>query len=57
MPKDSQFRNWVRNLYHDCCEERLLYKQPADDLKKYFNDYKWWLKREYQFQKDKTDVG
>lgn len=57
MPKDSQFRNWVRNLYYDCCEERLLYKQPADDLKKYFNDYKWWLKREYQFQKDKTNVG
>ena len=44
----SQFRNWVRNLWIENCEERLVYKQDPVTQQQYWNTYKWWIKREYR---------
>ena len=44
----SQFRNWVRNLWIENCEERLVYKQDPVTQQQYWDTYKWWIKREYR---------
>jgi hypothetical protein len=44
----SQFRNWVRNLWIENCEERLVYQQDPVTQQQYWNTYKWWIKREYR---------
>lgn len=50
--KDSEFRNWVRNIYEDNKEENQLFGTPCHrSVEEYFNEFKWWLKREYQFRK------
>lgn len=49
--KISKFRNWVHNLWIDNCEERLLYGDGKKlEEKEYFEKFKWWLRREYQYQ-------
>lgn len=53
--KQSSFRYWVQNIYIDNCEEHDLYRTERLKLTEYFNKYKWWLKREYQFQRRKTN--
>jgi hypothetical protein len=44
----SQFRHWVRNLWIENCEERLVYQQDPVTIQQYWNTYKWWIKREYR---------
>ena len=44
----SPFRNWVRNLWIENCEERLVYKQDPVTQQQYWDTYKWWIKREYR---------
>ncbi len=44
----SQFRNWVRNLWIENCEERLVYQQDPVTIQQYWKTYKWWIKREYR---------
>jgi hypothetical protein len=44
----SQFRNWVRNLWLENCEERLVYQQDPVTQQQYWETYKWWIKREYR---------
>ena len=44
----SLFRNWVRNLWIENCEERLVYKQDPVTQQQYWDTYKWWIKREYR---------
>jgi hypothetical protein len=44
----SQFRNWVRNLWIENCEERLVYQQDPVTQQQYWKTYKWWIKREYR---------
>jgi hypothetical protein len=46
-----RFRNWVHNLWIDNCEERQLYA-GGERLteQEYFQKFKWWLRREYQYQ-------
>ena len=47
----SHFRNWVRNLWIDSCDERLVFKQNPLTAKQYWDTYKWWIKREYQHKR------
>lgn len=48
---NKPFRTWVYNMYLDNCEEhRELKEMPYIDVQTYFNNFKWWLKREYRFQ-------
>jgi len=44
------FRNWLTNLYFENKEERFYWGNKALSLEEYFNQYKWWLRREYRFQ-------
>lgn len=52
----SQFRNWVRNLWIENCEERLVYSQDPVTMQQYWNTYKWWIKREYKHKKDQNVI-
>ena len=47
----SAFRLWVQEIWYKNCDERLTYGQDPVTIKQYWNTYKWWLKREYQYQK------
>jgi len=51
--KKSAFRAWVRLLWIDNCEERLTHGEDPDSIEKYWNTYKYWLKREYKCQQGK----
>lgn len=47
---NSNFRNWLRNIWLENCQEHEAHHELPYTLKEYFNRYKWWLKREYRFQ-------
>jgi hypothetical protein len=51
--KDRAFRNWVRELWMENCEERLTYNEIAYKMQEYWQQYKWWLRREYRYQQRK----
>ena len=46
----STFRLWVQRIWMDNCEERLTVGQDPVTIKQYWNNYKYWLKREYKHQ-------
>ena len=48
LPIVSPFRMWVRNLWIENCEERLVYRQDPVTQQQYWSTYKWWIKREYR---------
>lgn len=48
--RNSQFKNWVRQIWIDNCEERLTYGEDPATMKEYWAKYKFWLKREYRHQ-------
>lgn len=52
MKDITEFRKWVYELWEENCAEREAYGEDRRDVNKYFHKYKWWLKREYKFQKD-----
>jgi len=47
----SPFRTWLAELWRNNCEELDGYGQPRYTLQEYFARHKWWLKREYQYQR------
>lgn len=49
--KDSAFRTWVRKIWIENTSERLEYRELPYSIKEYWERYKYWLKREYKFQK------
>lgn len=53
LKSPSQFRIWVRNLWFENTEEHLTYNELPYTMKEYWTKYKWWLKREYQYQSKK----
>jgi hypothetical protein len=53
--RESKFRSWVRNLWVDNCEERLTYGQDPATINQYWDTYKFWLKREYKYQRGRND--
>jgi hypothetical protein len=43
------FRNWVHNRWLDNCEERGIYASGERlSEQDYFQQFKWWLRREYR---------
>lgn len=50
--KQSQFRNWLQQKWFEHLDELDAWQQvkPDYNLEKYFQTYKWWLKREFKFQ-------
>lgn len=53
--KNSQFRNWIRNIWFENSSEREEYRELPYSMKEYWDRYKYWLKREYKFQKAQND--
>ena len=53
--RPKPFRLWLQEKWYDHVDECNLWKTtPCGNVKEYFNKYKWWLKREYLFQKGKN---
>jgi len=50
---NQPFRNWLRNMYYDNQLERVDWRQSPMALSDYFKLNKYWLKREYRFQKSR----
>lgn len=51
MNKDTSFRTWLRNIWYDNCDEHLAHGELPYSMQEYFQKYKYWLKREYQYQR------
>jgi hypothetical protein len=50
------FRAWLQDLWYENCEERMSWGSKRLSLSEYFQQYKWWLRREYRFQqRNKND--
>ena len=49
------FRLWLQEKWYEHLDEYMSMGKPIPEynMKEYFNRYKYWLKREYRFQKDK----
>jgi hypothetical protein len=46
----TRFRLWVQRIWMDNCEERLIVGEDPVTINQYWNNYKYWLKREYKHQ-------
>ena len=47
------FRSWCREKWYEYIGECEAYKEtPSLDPDQYFKKYKYWLKREYKFQRN-----
>lgn len=53
MEKSSSFRDWVYQLWMQNCDEHDTFHEDQYTAEKYFQKYKYWLKREYKFQNRK----
>ena len=53
--KESPFQQWLRAKWIEHLEELDAWNMPRPQYgpDKYFQMYKWWLKREYRFQKSR----
>lgn len=49
------FRHWLQEIWFEHLDELMSLGLPPPKyaLKQYFNDYKYWLKREYRHQHGK----
>ena len=56
MKPASDFRHWVRNVWLENTEEHLQFNELPYTMQEYWNKYKWWLKREYQYQLKKGQL-
>ena len=51
------FRHWLQHKWHEHRDELESFGSVCDyDHKEYFAKYKYWLKREYQFQRNKEQL-
>ena len=48
--RHSAFRNWVRDIWLQNCDEHRDYKELPYSQEEYWERYKYWLKREYKHQ-------
>lgn len=53
-----KFRMWCQEKWYEHVDEMidLTNKPPGYHPSEYFAKYKYWLKREYRFQKGKQDA-
>jgi hypothetical protein len=52
MTKESRFRLWLREVWLQNCDEHRDYGELPYTQEKYFQMYKYWLKREFKHQRD-----
>ena len=51
--RTSEFRRWVHEIWRRNCDEHDEVNENRYTQKQYFQMYKYWLKREFQFQRTK----
>jgi hypothetical protein len=51
MKKSSEFRTWVENIWRENCQERFVWNEVQLPVDQYFARYKYWLKREFRYQR------
>jgi hypothetical protein len=49
---NQSFREWLAELWRQNCDEHDGWGEPRWTLQEYFARYKWWLKREYRYQRN-----
>lgn len=49
--KSTNFRHWVQQIWLENRDEHQAFNEPELSQEEYFARYKYWLKREYQYQK------
>jgi hypothetical protein len=54
--ESSNFRRWLHELWLRNCDERVEFHELPYTQQEYFQQYKYWLKREYQHQKSKVSA-
>lgn len=47
----TPFRLWVQALWFENKEERLTIGEDPVSIQQYWNTYKYWLKREFKYQR------
>ena len=52
--KTTPFRAWLQRIYMEHKDEAVTLGFEPFDADTYFRMYKYWLKREYRHQPDKT---
>ena len=50
------FKTWIHELWIDNCDELYALRAEKYTEQEYFQKYKWWLRREYQHQKQKEQI-
>lgn len=53
-----KFRHWLQHKWYEHLDELMTLGQPlpAYNIKWYFNQYKYWLKREYRHQHTTKEI-
>lgn len=51
MAKSTEFRRWLHELWLRNCDERSEYREMRYTQEQYFQMYKYWLKREFKYQR------
>ncbi len=55
LNKMTPFRLWVQSIWFENKEEHLTFKEEPFTIKQYWDQHKYWLKRQYKSQRDKND--
>ena len=50
MNKHSEFRTWLHEIWLQNCDEHREYQTAPLPIEVYFQQYKYWLKREFRRQ-------
>ena len=44
------FRQWLHEMWLENCDERGAWHMDKITVQQYFQQYRWWLRREYRYQ-------
>lgn len=55
MRTQSTFRIWLHEVWLQNCDEHRDFGELPYTKERYFQMYKYWLKREFRYQKQKND--
>ena len=50
VKRASDFRHWVQEIWYRHVDECEQYRETPKTSSEYWEQYKWWLKREFRFQ-------
>lgn len=51
--RKGEFKGWLSGKYQEYLYEHDAFNEPVKPLSYYFNEYKWWLRREYRKNQQK----